>query len=110
MIVDHRTYTVVHGKMAEYLERYQRLALPLQRKHLGHLVGFFVSEIGPLNQVVHLWAYKDIADREARRARLAADPEWQAFLKANTGSFTHQETKILRATSFSPPLERYKME
>lgn len=102
MIVDHRTYTVQHGRMAEYLERYQRVALPIQLRHLGRLLGFYVSDIGPQNQVVHLWAYDSIADREERRARMAADPEWQAFLKGNAGTFVAQENKILRATSFSP--------
>jgi hypothetical protein len=103
MIVDHRTYTVAHGRMAEYLERYERLALPVQLRHLGNLVGFYVSDIGPLNQVVHIWAYTSIADREERRARMAADPEWKAFLATNNGTFVQQEIKILKPTSFSPP-------
>lgn len=88
--------------MAEYLERYEKVALPIQRRHLGQLVGFFVTDIGPLNQVVHIWAYEDIADRERRRANMAADPEWKAFLKLNGGSFVAQENKILKPTSFSP--------
>ena len=102
MIVDHRTYTVVHGRMQDYLERYERVALQIQLRHLGQLVGFYVSDIGPLNQVVHLWAYRDIADREERRARMAADPEWKAFLKSNEGTFSAQDNKILKPTSFSP--------
>jgi NIPSNAP len=102
MIVDHRTYTVAHGKMGEYLERYERIALPIQLRHLERLVGFFVSDIGPQNQVVHIWAYDDIADRQARRDRLAADPEWKAFLKLNAGTFVEQENKILTPTKFSP--------
>lgn len=92
----------MHGRMQDYLERYERIGLPIQLRHLEHLVGFYVSDIGPLNQVVHLWAYRDIGDREARRARMAADPEWQAFLKSNAGTFVAQEIKILKATSFSP--------
>ena len=34
--------------------------------------------------------------------RMAADPEWQAFLKINAGTFTHQENKIMRPAPFSP--------
>ena len=70
MIYEHRTYTVQHGTMDEYLERYEKFALPIQLKHLGRLLGFFVSEIGPLNQVIHIWAYDSLADREKRRANL----------------------------------------
>jgi hypothetical protein len=102
MIIDHRTYTVAHGRMQEYLARYECEALPLQLKYLGNLVGFYVSEIGPLNQVVHISAYENLADRDARRARLAADPAWQAFTKSNAGTFTQQDNKILAPTRFSP--------
>lgn len=105
MIIDHRTYTVQHGRMAEYLSLYERVALPIQLRHLGRLVGFYVSDIGPLNQAVHLWAYDNIADREERRAHMAADPEWQAFMKSNSGMFVTQENKILKPTKFSPPMK-----
>ena len=65
MIIEHRTYTLPHGGMDAYLARYRELALPLQMRHLGRLLGFFVSDIGTLNQVLHIWAYDSMADREA---------------------------------------------
>jgi hypothetical protein len=102
VIIEHRTYTVAHGKMGDYLTRYERDALPVQMRHLGGLMGCFVTEIGRLNQVVFIWRYDSLADREARRARMASDPEWQSFLQSNAGSFTHQETMILTPTAFSP--------
>lgn len=104
MFVDHRTYTIPHGRMQEYLDRYEATGLPLQRRHLGHHIGCYVSEIGTLNQVIHLWGFASMADREIRRARMEQDPAWAAFREANAGTFTHQETRILRATSFSPQL------
>jgi hypothetical protein len=102
MIVEHRTYTVHHGKMEEYLARYEKYGLPIQLKHLQRLVGFYVSEIGVLNQVVHLWAYDSLADREERRNRMEADPEWTAFKVTNKGTFTAQEIRILKSAKFSP--------
>lgn len=87
--------------MQEYLQRFERVGLPIQLRHLGQYIGTFCSDIGPLNQVVHIWAYADIADREERRSAMAADPEWQAFLVVNRGSFTEQENKILKPASFS---------
>jgi len=102
MIYEHRTYTLPHGTMDTYLQRYERDALSLQLKHLGRLLGFFVSEIGTLNQVVHIWAYTSHADREKRRLALEADPAWTAFKETNRGSFVHQDVKILHPTSFSP--------
>ena len=35
---------------------------------LGRLIGYFQTEIGDLNHVVHLWAYDSLEDRAARRA------------------------------------------
>ena len=102
MIIDHRTYTVHHGTMEEYLERYERDGLPIQLRYLGRYLGCFVSDIGPLNQVIHMWAYDSLADREERRARMAQDPEWQAFRDKNRGSFVAQEVKIIVPTKFSP--------
>jgi hypothetical protein len=101
MILDHRTYTVKHGLMEDYLLRFERDGLPIQLRHLGNYIGSFKSDIGPQNQVVHIWAYEDIADRETRRAAMLADPDWQAFLIANRGTFSEQENKILKPTAFS---------
>jgi hypothetical protein len=102
MIVEHRCYTLPHGGMEKYLARYEADALPLQQKHLGRVLGFFVSDIGTLNQVLHIWIYDSMADREQRRAALEADPGWQAFKRENRGTFVAQEVKIFRQASFSP--------
>lgn len=101
MILDHRTYTVAHGRTDEYLARFERDGLPLQVRYLGGYVGTFLSDIGPLNQVIHIWSYTDIADREARRAALDRDPEWQKFKEGNVGTFVQQENKILKCAAFS---------
>lgn len=101
MILEHRTYTVHHGTMAEYLERYEKHGLPVQLKHLGRSIGSFVSEFGSLNQVLHLWVYDDLADRMHRRARLEADPAWTEFKRINRGSFVAQEVKLFNSASFS---------
>lgn len=102
MILDHRTYIVAHGRVQEYLELYERVALPIQMRHLGHLVGFFTTDIGTQNQVVHIWAYDSIADRQIRRDKMEADPEWQAYVASVRGLFGAQENKILKPTRFSP--------
>jgi len=104
MIVDHRTYQLHPHKLRAWLELYERYGLPVQKRHLGRLIGFFVSEIGPLNQVVHLWSYESLADRATRRAEMAKDPDWADFLKRNAelAALQSQESKILTPTSFSP--------
>ncbi|TWT03142.1 NIPSNAP family protein [Reyranella sp. CPCC 100927] len=102
MIFEHRTYTVAHGQMEDYLARYEAHGLPVQQKHLGRLLGFFVSEIGPLNQVVHIWVYDSLADRERRRAAMESDPDWTAFKKRNRGTFVAQDVKVMVGAPFCP--------
>ncbi|HUZ75582.1 MAG TPA: NIPSNAP family protein [Stellaceae bacterium] len=103
MILEVRTYTAQPGKAREWLEYYENNGLPVQKRMLGRLVGFFTSELGPLNQIVHMWAYESLADREQRRAALAKEPEWHAYLKNQPqGVLAAQETRILVPTSFSP--------
>ncbi len=104
MIVEQRTYTLRPLRTQDFLALYERAALPLQKKYLGHLVGFFVSEVGPLNQVVHLWAFDSLAERERRRALMEKDPGWPVYVNAlrELDVILQQETKMLRSVSFSP--------
>lgn len=103
MIVDMRTYTAFPGKAGAWLALYEAEGLPIQRKYLGEPLGFFTTEIGEMNQIIHLWGYESLADREKKRGAMQADPAWQAYLKksAATGNLMHQEDKILKSTSFS---------
>lgn len=103
MILDHRTYTLHPGRIAEFLKLYEAEGWPIQTEHLGQPYGWFVSmDIGELNQVVHIWRYRDLADREQRRAKLAADPRWQSYLGKAGAYLQRMENKILRGTPFFP--------
>src|SRR3984957_9300546 len=102
MIFDHRTYTIKPNRLARFLETYERRALPLQTKYLGEPYGFFVSHIGPLGRVVHLWQYEGLADRERRRDAMEADPEWQAYRQValEQDTLVEMENQILKPASF----------
>ena len=67
MIVEMREYTLHAGKVPEYLQLYEREGLEIQRGILGHLVGYYTTEVGEaVNQVVHLWAYESFEDRQGQ--------------------------------------------
>ena len=102
MIIDERTYTCHPGKVKAFLEVYERLAKPIQWPLLGDPIGFFVSDIGTMNQVVHMWRYDSMADREQRRAKLATAAGWGAYLDAATPFLVKMENRILVPTAFSP--------
>ena len=101
MIVDHRTYGFRPGQMKAFLELYEREGYPIQSRILGEPVGWYVcTDIGPLNQLVHLWQYESFEDRARRRAELAADPGWQAYVQKLQPMLVSQETKILTQPAF----------
>jgi hypothetical protein len=102
MLVEERIYTCHPGKVPQYLRMYEAEGFAIQRPILGNLVGYFTTELGPLNQVVHMWAYEDLQDRAARRARLLADPGWQAYAPKVQPLVLTQENKILVPAPFSP--------
>jgi len=102
MLIDLRFYTFHPGKLQVFLPRFEKEGLPLQTRYCGQLIGYFVSETGVLNQVVQLWAYADAADRDARRAALWADPDWQRFGDFALPLIAHQENRLLKPTAFSP--------
>lgn len=102
MLIEMRTYTLQAGTVPEYLKLYEEFGLPVHRRILGTLLGYFITEIGDINQVVHLWGYDSFEERQRRRSVLAEDEEWRAFLAKALPYFVHQETRLLRGASFSP--------
>ena len=95
-------YTVVPGKVRAFLGLVENEWLGIQRPHLGAPLGYFTSESGVLNQVIHLWGFQDAGDRERRRTRLAADEHWIAFVPKVLPLLERMESRILVPTSFSP--------
>ena len=102
MIVDLRIYTCVPNRLADFVALYEREAWPIQRKYLENCLGWYTTVEGALNTVVHLWGYADQGDRERRRAAMAADPAWQAYLKkaGEAGYLVKMENRIIRPTGF----------
>lgn len=102
MIVEERIYRIRSGRLREYLSLVREEGIAIQQPILGHLIGYFVSEIGPLNHVVHMWGYADLEDRARRRQELAGDPQWQAFTPKLSACIETMENRILLPTDFSP--------
>lgn len=103
MIVEQRTYTCHPGKWRDYLALFQAEGLSIQLRILGRMVGYYVSEAGALNQIVHLWAYEDLQEREAKRSQLAADPQWQSYVQKMLPLLQQQESKLLKPAPFFTP-------
>jgi len=100
-LVDHRVYTIRLRKMAEFVDVFDRLAMPVLLATLGHPIGFWTSLVGPQNQFVHLWGYESLADYEQRSRARDLDPDFPAYLKASEHLIEAQETRLMRAVQLS---------
>ena len=100
MYVEERVYTLQVGKAAEYFKNYEQFGMKVQLKHLPDMVGYYTTEVGELNLVIHMWAYDDLNDRERRRTAMQADPDWQAYLVKNRPFMISQETRIMKCAPF----------
>ncbi len=105
MLIDVRTYTCRPGTLKDHLALYAAHGKEPQVKHLGEPLAFLVTETGDPNQFVHIWAYQNAADREARRTALWSDPEWLAYTRksAELGALIAQKNKLMTPVEFFPP-------
>ena len=80
------------------------MAIPAQTRHLGKPLAYMVTESGEMNTIVHIWVYEVAGDRAKRRAAMAADPDWQAYLKRSSeaGYLENQVTKLMLPVKFAP--------
>ena len=103
-MIDQRTYTVKPGTMARHLAIYQEYGFEVQKRHLGEPLAYLVTETGEVNTYVHLWAYKDAADRATRRAAMQADPAWQTYLQKSgeAGYLIAQRNNLMTPAPFAP--------
>ena len=101
MIHELGTYTLLPKKAPEFLKLTRKVGFEIRSKH-SKCLGYWTSEIGDLNQVVHLWEYADFAHRTQTRAALAEDQVWSKAVKTLAPLMLEMSAKILIPTSFSP--------
>jgi hypothetical protein len=99
MIYEVRTYTLKPGSVAEAEKRFGE-ALPAREKH-SKLGAFWHTEIGPLNQIIHVWPYESLQHRTQVREAAAKEAGWppkiQEFIET-------MESEIFIPAPFMRPL------
>lgn len=80
MIYEIRTYDIKPGSLAEVEKRFAEAYE--HRKKRSPLAAFWHTEIGPLNQIIHVWPYKDLAERDRIRAEAVKDKTWSPRKRA----------------------------
>jgi hypothetical protein len=100
MYVEERVYTVMPGRIAEYFALYEAKGMIAQQRYIKHMLGYYASEVGDLNEVIHLWVHHSLDAREANREAMKADPEFQAYWQQVRGIITAQRTRIMKPAPF----------
>jgi hypothetical protein len=96
MIYELRTYTTKQGTVQDVAKAAGTVARDIRKDDYGKLEGYWVSDIGPLNQVLHLWSYSDLNERERLRAALAKNARWNSeYIPLIRPNLIRQEVRLL---------------
>lgn len=100
MIVEFRTYTLHPRTLPEFLNRFgEKLE---RRQTYSKLAAFWFTEVGPLNQVIHVWTYADELERRRVRAKAIEDGIWPP----NTSELiAEMKSEIFDPLTIAPALE-----
>jgi hypothetical protein len=101
MIYEVRTYTLKPGSVAEFESRFEQRH-PYREKY-SKLGAFWHTEMGPLNQVIHVWEYEDLNQREEAREAASHDPDLQR-LPGGREFVVEQQSEAVIPAPFMHPL------
>lgn len=102
MIYEMRTYDIKPGLLPAYLRLFNDVGMPVRKAH-DNLVGFWFTEFGALNQVVHIWSWTGLDQRAVLRAEMMQNPKWtEDFLPLAMPMVDRMHSVIMNPASFSP--------
>src|SRR6476646_3014430 len=103
MLYELRTYTLKAGTLGDVVKAASTVWRDIRGDNFGKLEGYWFTEIGPLNQVLHMWSYKDYAERTKLRGELAKNPRWGSeYLPLIRPNLVRQDIRLLNA--IKPPV------
>lgn len=129
MIYEFRTYTIRPGTLPTFLSLFGA-ALP-RRETFSPLAAFWYTEIGPLNEVIHVWPYENANERVRLRAEAVKDGSWppktgelivsmkaeifdvmpfgEPLITSNDGPYFEMTTYTLKPFTLSKMIERWAL-
>jgi hypothetical protein len=99
-VYELRWYRTHPGRSGEWISLFKEI-LPVRAQFMRR-VGVWTTEIAQLNEVVHMWVFKDLNDRATSRARLGQNADWQTFVGKSVGLLAHMQSTILLPAAHSP--------
>ena len=103
MIYELRTYTVKPGTIGDMVKAASTVSAEIRGNNYGKLEGYWFSEIGALNQVLHMWSYSDLNERARLRGELAKNSRWTGeYIPLIRPLLVRQDVRLLSA--LRPPV------
>jgi hypothetical protein len=99
MIYEVRTYDMKPGTVADFEKAFGE-SLPHREKY-SPLAAFWHTDIGPLNQVIHVWPYENMEERNRIRAEASKDAHWPPN---SGGNIINQNSEIWTPAEFMRPM------
>ena len=98
MLYELRTYTVKPGTLGDMVKAASTVSQEIRGNDYGKLEGYWSSEIGALNQVMHLWSYPDYNERARVRGELGKNSRWvNEYIPLIRPLIVRQDIRLLNA-------------
>ena len=101
MIIEMRTYILKPASLRKFLDIYNNDIRKTHVSILGNQIGFFYTEFGELNKVVHLYGYDSYEDREKRRELLSKNKDFINYLDKVKDIILHMKNEVMIPADFS---------
>ena len=103
MIYDMRIYDLKPGSVNEYMAAVKEVAVEIRGDYGVKLAGWYYTAIGPLNRIVHIWAYRDYSHFAEAREQVRSDPRWSGeYMPRVRGLAVKQQNMIMNGADFFP--------
>ena len=97
MIYEFRTYQIKTGSLPTVIEKFEEKIDG--RNNISKIGAFWFTEIGPLNQIIHVWPYENIEHRNKSRQEAVEKKLWPPDAAEYMVSMN---SEIWNPVSFSP--------
>tara|TARA_B100000959_G_C14879773_1_gene582013 strand:+ start:490 stop:1104 length:615 start_codon:yes stop_codon:yes gene_type:complete len=97
VIYEFRTYQISTGSLNNVLDKFREKINA--RNKISKLGAFWYTEIGPLNEIIHVWPYDDMEHRNRSREQAIKDKVWPPD---SAKYMVTMNTEFWKPVSFSP--------
>ena len=101
MIYLEASLRVVPGKMAEFMEVFEKEILPLTNKFGRKLLAQWTTSIGTIDEVTDLWVYDDLSHMQRFNEARAKSPEFTRASEHVRPLIAYETTRLLIPTKLS---------